>query len=129
MYVDKTRQIYDMVSRYRAVFLARPRRFGKSLLCSTIDSLFKGEKQYFNGLAISKTDWQWKEHPVIHLALGGGNFTDNGMEVLIAQLKKQLIFHAKKYAIDIDANEDISVILAQLLYGTFSKNKQSSRNS
>ena len=115
VYVDKTQLMYDITSRYRAVFLSRPRRFGKSLLCSTFESLYKGEKQYFDGLAISKTDWQWKEHPVIHLALGGGDFTDNGVEVLVSQLKVQLVNHAEKYGIEINAAEDPSVIFTQLI--------------
>jgi hypothetical protein len=58
VYVDKTMHIYNLATKYQAVFLSRPRRFGKSLICSTIDSLFKGEKELFEGLAISKTNWK-----------------------------------------------------------------------
>jgi len=46
VYVDKTQQIYEFATRYTTVFLSRPRRFGKSLLCSTIKSLFEGKKNY-----------------------------------------------------------------------------------
>ena len=53
VYIDKTMRIYEMASRYKAVFLSRPRRSGKSLLCSTLESLFRGEKEYFDGLLIS----------------------------------------------------------------------------
>ena len=115
VYVDKTAHIYNMASRYGVVFLSRPRRFGKSLLCSTIESLFKGEKELFNGLQICKTDWKWSRHPVVHLSFGGGIFTDNGVEVLSSQLREQLIYHARKYEVDIDKSEDISVIFVQLL--------------
>ena len=94
VYVDKTMHIYEIASRYETVFLARPRRFGKSLMCSTIASLFRGEKDLFDGLAIAKTDWEWKPHPVIHLALGAGNFTDNGVNALIiAPLIKYCTFY------------------------------------
>ncbi|MCL2155242.1 MAG: ATP-binding protein [Leptospirales bacterium] len=119
VYVDKTMFIYNMATRYRSVFLARPRRFGKSLLCSTISSLFRNQKEYFEDLAISKTDWQWKEHPVIHLSLGAGNFTDNGIDVLKLQLNSQLKDCAKMYDVAIDAKEDISVNFRQLIVELF----------
>ncbi|MCL2879461.1 MAG: AAA family ATPase [Treponema sp.] len=90
VYVDKTMHIYNMASRYKTVFLSRPRRFGKSLFCSTIESLFLGQKELFDGLAISGTDWNWKVHPVIHLALGSGNYTDSGVNTLVETLNSQL---------------------------------------
>jgi len=93
VYVDKTKHIYNMATRYRTVFLARPRRFGKSLLCSTLSSLFRGEKAYFDGLAISKTNWQWKEHPVIYIDFGSGNYTENGVELLKAKINNLLKNH------------------------------------
>jgi hypothetical protein len=70
IYVDKTKYIYDLYSKggnYH--FLSRPRRFGKTLLVSTLHELFSGNKKLFKGLWIEKSDWQWKEHPVIHLDL------------------------------------------------------------
>ena len=75
VYVDKTMHIYSIASRSKTVFLARPRRFGKSLLCSTIASLFRGEKALFEGLAISGTGWEWVQHPVIHLDLSAEDYT------------------------------------------------------
>jgi len=119
VYVDKTMFIYNMATRYRAVFLARPRRFGKSLLCSTIESLFRAQKEYFEDLAISKTDWQWKEHPVIHLSLGAGDFTDNGVEALTAQLNSQLETCAKNYGINVNFINDISVNFRLLIVELF----------
>ena len=77
VYVDKTMHIYNMATRYKTVFLSRPRRFGKSILCSTIESLFSNQKELFEGLAILNTDWEWKEHPVIYIDLGSGNYTEN----------------------------------------------------
>ena len=101
VYVDKTMHIYEMAQarRYQTVFLARPRRFGKSLLCSTIESLFRCEKELFEGLAISKTDWIWQEHPVIHLSFGSGDFTDNGVETLIDTINRQLDIVCNDYGI------------------------------
>ena len=70
LYVDKTEQIYRLVSEGRYYFLSRPRRFGKSLLISTIKALFQGKRELFKGLAIDqKEDWEWVEHPVMHLDL------------------------------------------------------------
>ena len=52
VYVDKTDLLFDLVSRYRYVFLARPRRFGKSLLCNTFKAYFQGKKELFEGLKV-----------------------------------------------------------------------------
>ena len=68
-YVDKTADIHRMTSTYKYVFLSRPRRFGKSLLVSTLASYFRGEKDLFKGLAMERLERQWKKHPVIHLSL------------------------------------------------------------
>ena len=68
-YVDKTADIHRMTSTYKYVFLSRPRRFGKSLLVSTLASYFRGEKDLFKGLAMEQLERQWKKHPVIHLSL------------------------------------------------------------
>src|SRR4029077_11454623 len=71
LYVDKTQHIYDLFKeRKQYFFLSRPRRFGKSLLISTLRELFSGNKKLFAGLAIEKMDWAWKEHPIIYLDFG-----------------------------------------------------------
>ena len=71
VYVDKTAQIYELVkpSADRIYFFPRPRRFGKSLLISTLKALFQGRRELFRGLAIEKTDWDWEHevYPVLHL--------------------------------------------------------------
>jgi hypothetical protein len=58
-----------MAQSYTYVFLSRPRRFGKSLLVSTLASYFRGEKDLFKGFAMERLEKQWKKHPVIHLSL------------------------------------------------------------
>lgn len=69
VYVDKTKHIYDLVSGKRGYyfFLSRPRRFGKSLLVSTLKELFLGNKHMFESLWIAQSDYNWKPHHVIHL--------------------------------------------------------------
>ena len=115
MYVDKTMHIYNIASSYGAVFLARPRRFGKSLLCSTIESLFLGEREYFEGLAITKTDWKWKEHPVIHLELAGEDYTDGGVEKLIINLNRQLDNTCNHYGVSVEESGSISDKFARVI--------------
>ncbi len=67
VYVDKTEYIYDLANNYgNAIFLSRPRRFGKSLLCSTLRHYFQGHKDLFKGLAIEKLEKNWTEYPVFH---------------------------------------------------------------
>ena len=71
LYVDKTDLMFDLANRYRYVFLARPRRFGKSLLCNTFKAYFKGKKELFNGLKVMEMEKEWKKHPVLHFTLSG----------------------------------------------------------
>ncbi len=68
VYIDKTRYIYEMARIPQAYyFLSRPRRFGKSLLVSTLKSLFEGGKELFQGLWIENSDWPWQPHPVVQI--------------------------------------------------------------
>ena len=66
LYVDKTEWVYRLVDEGMFYFLARPRRFGKSLLVSTLKCLFQGRRELFEGLWIAEhSDWEWQEHPVV----------------------------------------------------------------
>lgn len=67
LYVDKTRYVHDLISSSKYYLLCRPRRFGKSLLLSTLEAFFLGKRDLFDGLAISKMDVEWKRRPVFHL--------------------------------------------------------------
>jgi len=66
LYVDKTDMMYDLANKYRYVFLARPRRFGKSLLCNTFKAYFQGQKELFAGLKVMELEKEWKTYPVLH---------------------------------------------------------------
>ena len=61
VYVDKTRFVYDLTHGSKTCFLGRPRRFGKSLLVSTLECYFKGRKELFKGLNIDRLETEWKE--------------------------------------------------------------------
>ena len=73
-YVDKTNLIYNLTRQGQFYFLSRPRRFGKSLLLSTIEAYFEGRKDLFDGLAISALEKDWNAYPVIHIDMNTGNF-------------------------------------------------------
>ena len=73
LYVDKTEYIYRMThTSGKYFFLTRPRRFGKSLLVSTMQSYFEGKKELFKGLAVDKLEKEWTEYPVLHFDMSGG---------------------------------------------------------
>ena len=82
LYVDKTEYIYRMThTSGKYFFLSRPRRFGKSLLVSTMQSYFEGKKELFKGLAIEKLEKDWTEYPVLHFSLAGGKHMEKGQLV------------------------------------------------
>ena len=73
-YIDKTAQIYKLATLGTYYFLSRPRRFGKSLLISTMDAYFSGKKELFKGLAMEQLEKDWIEYPVLHLDLNTGRY-------------------------------------------------------
>ncbi|MBU3854234.1 MAG: AAA family ATPase, partial [Candidatus Paraprevotella stercoravium] len=78
MYVDKTDLIYKLTHEGKIYFLSRPRRFGKSLLVSTLENYYLGRKELFRGLAMERLETEWAIHPVFHVDFNGGNFTKPG---------------------------------------------------
>ena len=74
VYVDKTEFVYDISDRYRYVFLSRPRRFGKSLLMSTLEAYFKGKNELFRGLAIEHLEKDWIKYPVLRFDFSPANY-------------------------------------------------------
>ncbi len=97
VYVDKTRYIYKMVAEGMFYFLSRPRRFGKSLLVSTLEHLFGGKRKLFKGLWIEKADWDWKPHPVVLIDFSG--ITSATPEKLDKSLRLKLARIAQDYRI------------------------------
>ena len=71
VYVDKTDFVYKLAKTGKYYFLSRPRRFGKSLLVSTLDAYFSGRKDLFGGLAIADLEKEWNKYPVLRFDLGG----------------------------------------------------------
>ena len=76
LYVDKTALVHRLATTGNCYFLSRPRRFGKSLLLSTLKAYFLGKKELFHGLAIESLESDWKEYPVLYLDLNSENYGD-----------------------------------------------------
>ena len=77
VYVDKTELIYNLVfGSGKYYFLSRPRRFGKSLLISTMEAYFKGKKELFEGLAMADLEKEWKAYPVLRFDLSGKEYRE-----------------------------------------------------
>jgi hypothetical protein len=82
VYVDKTDLVYKLSHESKFVFLCRPRRFGKSLLCSTLKYYFQGRKDLFEGLAIAELEKDWNKHPVLHFDLSACKNQPNLQEIV-----------------------------------------------
>ena len=95
VYVDKTALIYKLAATGKYYFLSRPRRFGKSLLVSTMEAYFKGKKELFDGLAVASLEKDWTEYPVLHLDLSGVAY--NQEEVIAKVLSNALCKWEKEY--------------------------------
>ncbi len=96
-YVDKTAHIYRLASQGSCYFLSRPRRFGKSLLLSTLKSYFQGKREMFEGLAISKLEKEWRRYPVLHLDLNTARY--NTADALTGLLDFHLKYWEKENGI------------------------------
>ena len=94
-YVDKTALMYQMVKTGSYYFLSRPRRFGKSLLISTLEAYFQGKKELFTGLMVEKLEKDWIEHPILHLDLNIEKY--DALESLDNILDKSLTAWEKLY--------------------------------
>lgn len=112
VYVDKTADIYAMTRNYY-VFLSRPRRFGKSLLSSTLKYYFQGERELFNGLAIDTLETEWIQYPVFHFDL---STTKNKDAIgLIGDISLKLSAYETEYNIEHNGNASLGQRLSALL--------------
>ncbi|MGM9984644.1 MAG: ATP-binding protein [Fibrobacter intestinalis] len=97
-YVDKTDLIYKLAHTDDYYFLSRPRRFGKSLLISTLQCYFEGRRELFTGLAMERLETEWKKYPVFKLSFAGNKFTS--LEALQLTLNNMLAEFEKDYAVE-----------------------------
>ena len=97
IYVDKTALVYKLVTEGKPYFLSRPRRFGKSLLLSTLEAYFLGKKELFTGLAIEELEKDWAVYPVLKISFGANSYENN--ERLIARLESILNENERKFSV------------------------------
>ena len=95
VYVDKTALVYKLASEGSYYFLSRPRRFGKSLLLSTLEAYFSGKRELFGGLAIEKLESEWAKYPILHLDLNTENYRERGS--LERRLNNTLLLWESRY--------------------------------
>ena len=95
VYIDKTELIYRLANTNNIYFLSRPRRFGKSLLVSTLDAYFRGKKDLFQGLAMERLEKEWNVYPVLHIDFSMTKYT--ALSDLVGQLNLNLYDWEKLY--------------------------------
>lgn len=119
LYIDKTAYIYRMThTNGKYFFLSRPRRFGKSLLVSTLQSYFKGEKELFKRLAIEKLETEWTEYPVLHFSMASGKHMAED------QLNRYLLYilrnNEERFGVSLDS-VDPNIRLSNLITTVYRK--------
>jgi hypothetical protein len=121
VYADKTEFIYKIlkVNKFKSCFLSRPRRFGKTLLLDTIDSLFQGERNLFDGLWIGKSEYKFERHPVLNFNMAYSEIAVKGD--LISRIKRSLERHAKKEGVQFTSSDSSGQMLEDLLEGIYEK--------
>ena len=98
VYIDKTALVHRLSQYEACFFLSRPRRFGKSLLLSTLEAYFRGRRELFSGLALERLETCWETYPVLRLDLNNGNYTKNSSE-LSSQLNAAIVEWESKYGL------------------------------
>ncbi|MBD5262150.1 MAG: AAA family ATPase [Bacteroides sp.] len=112
VYVDKTAYIKPLLSQGQFIFLSRPRRFGKSLLLSTLESYFEGRRDLFKGLAADSMDLDWTPSPVLHFDLNSENFSvEDGLDNLLNRLLGE---YERQYGVT-EVSETLAGRFAQLI--------------
>ena len=118
VYIDKTALVYEIATSGKYYFLSRPRRFGKSLLVSTLEAFFKGKKELFKGLAMEEMENEWKEYPVLKLSLNVAYY--NSISVLTNVLDDALKTWCKQYEVKV-TGELPSIRLKNLIIALHTK--------
>ena len=111
VYVDKTELVWQLAHYAKFIFLSRPRRFGKSLLTSTLESYFRGNRELFEGLKIMELEQEWTEYPVIRLDISTAK-----AQPTAKALSNRLLLTLEDYA-DIYGRKDTETTPGALLEG------------
>ena len=117
LYIDKTKEAYELLSAYKYVFLSRPRRFGKSLFLTTLQSIFEGKKELFKGLYIYDK-YDFESYPVIRIHWGG-NFTSEFN--FQSEVQSALGWNAECLGVELDKTVSLSAQFDLLIKETYKK--------
>lgn len=121
LYIDKTSLIYSLVKTGSYYFLSRPRRFGKSLLISTLEAYFQGKKELFDGLAIAELEKEWIQRPVFHIDLNIAKYDkESDLEDM---LNRSLVAWEKLYGAD-PAERSLALRFAGVIERAYEKTGQ-----
>lgn len=116
-YIDKTGYVYDLAHSFQYVFLSRPRRFGKSLLVSTMKSYFEGRRDLFEGLEAGRLETEWRQHPVLQISLASAK---GSLDYVKLRIGTQLEWLEQEYGIEHIDNEP-GDRFARLIKGCYEK--------
>ena len=121
LYIDKTEYIWNMIHLSKYIFLSRPRRFGKSLLVSTLQAYFEGRRELFKGLYIDSVEKEWTEYPVLRISMASGKHMEK--DQLERYIGNRLVEYEKRYGIASPAkdNNDRFTNLIRAAYETTGK--------
>jgi hypothetical protein len=118
IYVDKTKYVYNLLTKPQPYFLCRPRRFGKSLLLDTLAEALSGNKELFDGLYLGLSDYNFKKYPVIRLSMT--YIETSSTDLLISSIISKLLIIAKLENIDIKRMK-LDSILKDLIFSLYQK--------
>ncbi len=120
IYIDKTKEAFDLINSYKYTFLSRPRRFGKSLFLDTLKNIFEGNKHYFKGLYI-EDKYDFQKHPVIRISFAGDLKTKKGINQVF---NSTLNSNQKRLKIHCDVSLDHPSCLKKLIEAAYDKYNQ-----
>ncbi|MBR1727770.1 MAG: AAA family ATPase, partial [Muribaculaceae bacterium] len=113
VYVDKTEVLYRLVTTRSYYFLSRPRRFGKSLMLSTLRYYFEGRRELFQGLAMERLEQQWTVHPVIYLDMSSEKYAE--VANLHSAISRMLERYEQRYHVDVKDSDTYGTRLGRII--------------
>lgn len=119
VYVDKTEILYQLVTSRSYYFLSRPRRFGKSLMLSTLRYYFEGRRELFQGLAIDQLEQEWAVHPVIYMDMSSEKYAEEAN--LHSAINRLLSQYERRYQVQVNDSDTYGVRLGNIIDAAYEK--------
>jgi hypothetical protein len=121
IYIDKTKEAFELIDNYKYIFLSRPRRFGKSLFLDTLHNIFEGKKEYFKDLYIyDKWDWS-TTYPVIKISFAGDLRSSSGLKKVILNILKT---NQRRLNVECEELDEFGICFKELIENTYQKYNQ-----